>query len=321
MELSRPISVTTANRFIFSLALLPIIPAATTLAVNFLLDLVQGRPVPFDEFRVWQGLFSFLWTTGLILIWRSAVLWTIGRRRFTWLISAVPFIQVAWAQPLWTLPGCRFFSDGLLMIGQHQISAGLWVWLAVWVWWGTERWMMKARERNGVSQRMGPIGKRLVACLGMVPVVFGIFLIAGVAAEDFLNTAYALHVGMGAAAVAAVVLWSIIWRRVIDWSPTTARALVLSAAVLMGMPIALWAALQQSVRESYSIMLGCLPLIGWGVWMAWVTARCPMRINLDESASSPSCPSCGYSLRGLTTTRCPECGCEPTLDQLWAISA
>ncbi len=31
----------------------------------------------------------------------------------------------------------------------------------------------------------------------------------------------------------------------------------------------------------------------------------------------PICPECGYNLSGLTHCRCPECGTEYTLDQLW----
>lgn len=310
-----------ARRFVFSLALLPSVPAAATVVLVWYQDIGGNIPVSFGELRIWQGLFSLFWIAGLLLIWRSAVLWTVGRRRFTWVIGVVPFVQVAWAQPLWTMPGCRFVSDELLMVGQHQVSAGTWVWLAVWVWWGTEKWIMRSCESSRVGERMGPIGRRLVAFLGMVPVVFGIFVIALVAAEDLLKTAYALHLGMGAAALAAAIIWSLIWRRVIVWTAATLRSLACSTLLLMGLPIIMWAVLTSSVREAHSVMLGCLPLIGWGVWMAWVTTRCPMRLNLDESAGGPSCPSCGYSLRGLTTTRCPECDCEPTLDQLWAASA
>jgi hypothetical protein len=31
-----------------------------------------------------------------------------------------------------------------------------------------------------------------------------------------------------------------------------------------------------------------------------------------------ACPTCGYNLTGLTTTRCPECGTQFTLDELFA---
>jgi len=32
---------------------------------------------------------------------------------------------------------------------------------------------------------------------------------------------------------------------------------------------------------------------------------------------APHCPQCTYNLSGLTRTRCPECGMELTLDELW----
>ena len=35
---------------------------------------------------------------------------------------------------------------------------------------------------------------------------------------------------------------------------------------------------------------------------------------------SPRCLQCGYLLIGLSSTRCPECGSEPTLDELWRAS-
>ena len=36
----------------------------------------------------------------------------------------------------------------------------------------------------------------------------------------------------------------------------------------------------------------------------------------DPTAAEIYCPACGYNLRGLYHTRCPECGVEHTLDQL-----
>lgn len=32
---------------------------------------------------------------------------------------------------------------------------------------------------------------------------------------------------------------------------------------------------------------------------------------------APFCPRCSYDLRGRADTRCPECGLQPTLEQLW----
>ena len=33
--------------------------------------------------------------------------------------------------------------------------------------------------------------------------------------------------------------------------------------------------------------------------------------------SPPTCPRCGYNLSGLSQCRCPECGTEFRLDELW----
>ena len=33
--------------------------------------------------------------------------------------------------------------------------------------------------------------------------------------------------------------------------------------------------------------------------------------------NTPCCPRCGYNLSGLTHCRCPECGTEYQLEQLW----
>jgi ssDNA-binding Zn-finger/Zn-ribbon topoisomerase 1 len=32
---------------------------------------------------------------------------------------------------------------------------------------------------------------------------------------------------------------------------------------------------------------------------------------------APTCPNCGYNLSGLRQCRCPECGKEYALDELW----
>ena len=38
-------------------------------------------------------------------------------------------------------------------------------------------------------------------------------------------------------------------------------------------------------------------------------------------AKAITCPTCGYNLTGLTATRCPECGKQCTLDELFAAQA
>ena len=35
--------------------------------------------------------------------------------------------------------------------------------------------------------------------------------------------------------------------------------------------------------------------------------------------AAPRCPKCGYNLSGLTHCRCPECGVEYRLEELWCV--
>ena len=64
---------------------------------------------------------------------------------------------------------------------------------------------------------------------------------------------------------------------------------------------------------------GVLPVVRWGLWTAVSVWMWPgSAFGSSESAESVKCWKCGYLLTGLRSTRCPECGDEPTLDELWA---
>jgi hypothetical protein len=68
-------------------------------------------------------------------------------------------------------------------------------------------------------------------------------------------------------------------------------------------------------------MFATLPVIGWGLWMG-VTVHLWSRDGRGyvETSEGPRCLKCGYLLVGLRATRCPECGDERTLDELWGAS-
>jgi hypothetical protein len=69
-------------------------------------------------------------------------------------------------------------------------------------------------------------------------------------------------------------------------------------------------------------VLAWTPVICWGLWMAGTVRFWPMRPeDIISQSLTPRCRKCGYLLNGLTATRCPECGDEPTLDELWAATA
>jgi hypothetical protein len=51
-------------------------------------------------------------------------------------------------------------------------------------------------------------------------------------------------------------------------------------------------------------------------WFGWTTFIWRQTPEEAAAAAPVPCPVCGYSLSGLRSTSCPECGSTPTLDQL-----
>lgn len=280
-----------------------------------------------DGVRWFHLFFPILWTTGTILIWRSVVMWTLGRACCTAIVSMIPFIQVAVGLPLWTHSGCLGdLSDGMLRIGQHQVLAGVFVWLTMWVWWGVEKAIMTLQgisETTHKSRRVvGPLARCLLASIASIPVVVGVFFVIFVLGDD-LVTISDPWLAYASTAVLAVSIWMLIWRRQMVWSRGVGPRLVFTTLLCFVVPITLCAMLLETGSQVVNVVLVCLPIIGWGVWMAVALPIRRLRAGVllsDEGEDGPRCLKCGYLLKGLTATRCPECGDEPTLDELWAAS-
>lgn len=315
------------RRLIYALALVPIVPAVAGIGVS-LTDSCFGLG-PFDGLRWFHLFFSIFWVGATICIWRGVILWTLGRKWLTALVSMIPLVQVLYGQPLWNVPaaGCRFldFNPEMLRIGQHEIGIGLWVWLAIWIWWGWEKRQMSEQNRHGRRRigRMTPTAKRLAASIGTIPFFFGVFVLSAVALEDALGLANALAESSAVTSVIMVAVWILIWRRTVVWSRAVIGRTAITAAVCLALPIAALLLLEEHLTRDFAqAMLSCLPIIGWGVWMAVTVSFWPAATTgLSEAGPVPRCMNCGYLLIGLSSTRCPECGDEPTLDELWQATA
>ena len=305
-----------SKRLLFAIVLLPIIPATSAILVTLWFK-VFGT-LPNDEFNNCYFCASVIAVTATIIIWRAAIVWTWGRSALTGLVSLVPFVQVVYAQPLWDA-GCR---DIELCMGQYHFTYSFWIWLLIWVWWGWERCAMHNLSRSRSTHRltMSPIDVRLMASFAVLPFTFGAFLVAGVAVNSFTSLADWIPGAYACAACVTVLVWYLVWRRVVAWSSAAFWYPLGLATILMGLPITatyLWAGGTSS--DFIEVTLYALPIFGWGLWMAITTASWPIRPELRViPGDAPRCPQCGYLLTGLTSTRCPECGHEPTLDELWA---
>jgi len=304
------------RRLVCALALLPIVPAVSIIGVTAIDSTIGLGTV--DEFRWFHLLFAALWVIATILIWRTAILWTLGRRWLTALVCLIPFVQVTHALPLWD-SGC--ITDDILRAGQHQLGIGVFIWLSIWVWWGWEKRRMAHDivAKQLMPKRMAPTARRLAASIGTIPVAFGCFLIVNVALDDIFDwsTQITLTLSYALTAIITTTIWTVIWRSAVTWSNLTIRRTVFATVLTLALPITatlLW----QGPPEFLSVTLATLPVIGWGVWMAWTINIWP--VGASESSAhdaTPRCMKCGYPLIGLRATRCPECGDEPTLDELW----
>ena len=309
------------RRFVLALALLPIVPASSAIAVAVAEKL---GPAPFDGHWWFHLFFTVFWMAGSIMVWRTTIIWTFGRTGLTALVSLIPFMQIVWNKPLWNA-GC--ISSDVLRVGQHQVSCGLWVWLAVWVWWGMEKTIMaKQRSVQDSTHRRSPWLARLGASIGMFPCVFGFFLIVMVFLDNVVKipapaTATLLFWMYLTCGLFAFIAWCVIWRKVILWSEGVIAATAGAWLFLVGLPIACQFFASTAANNMIDMTIMSAPVIGWGIWLGWTMWYWPMRIEPGgSSAQAPACMNCGYSLRGLKATRCPECGDEPTIDELWAAS-
>ncbi|MFQ5591291.1 MAG: hypothetical protein ACE5HE_09030 [Phycisphaerae bacterium] len=311
------------RRFVYALVLLPIVPAISIVGATALNERVLSSP--WDQFRLVHLLLSVLWVGLSILIWRRAIIWTLGRKRLTALVSMIPFVQVVYGQPIWDA-GC--VSADILRMGQHQIGIGVWVWLAIWVWWGWEKKTemsttdLEASMMNPSVVAL-PVVKRMVASIGSIPFLFGVFVIILIALDDLagLSGSVGTASAYGLSSIVAAAVWITIWREYVVWSRRTEWLTIVGAALLLIGPSAAQLAIKRADTFP-EIALGALPVIGWGMWMAGTVSYWPMRPLVGDSTRDrfPRCLKCGYLLIGLRATRCPECGDEPTLDELWGVA-
>jgi hypothetical protein len=305
------------RRLVCALTLVPIVFAtATATAACCQAYLVLPG---FDELR-WMHLFMPLLAVFCsILIWRSVIIWTLGRQALTAALAVVPFLQVVFGRPLWDA-GC--VTTDLLRIGQGQVGIALWIWLMIWVWWGWERFRRSTGQAGPLFGRlqMNRSVKLVVASIGTLPFGFGMFFIVGIALEDIIAvpSPYLWPLAYLTAATLAILAWLVIWRAKVQWTSTARWRTAASAVLLIGLPAG-GTVLIDLVGSPLDAILCVLPVVGWGFWMASTMWLWPLQVSgMPVSVDGPSCLRCGYLLKGLTRTRCPECGTEPTLDELWA---
>ncbi|MCZ6816087.1 MAG: hypothetical protein O7F76_05225 [Planctomycetota bacterium] len=129
----------------------------------------------------------------------------------------------------------------------------------------------------------------------------------------------------GVTSLFIVVAWILIWRRQVVW--TAGRRQMTIVAGLLALIPALLVNLIISATSRFvdevAIVIG--GLCWCSVWLAltvfiWRETALERAKRLGEvSESAIACPNCGYNMTGLRQARCPECGTQYTLDELFGM--
>lgn len=129
----------------------------------------------------------------------------------------------------------------------------------------------------------------------------------------------------GATALFVGIYWLRLWRHSVNWRAGRVRRTVLAAAgcVLAGVvvgTIMTW--LTDINTPSFGIFIaGLVAMVSWLPITIVLWKETPLeRANRLRQAATDVlfCPRCGYNMTGLYEARCPECGAQFTLNQLYA---
>lgn len=173
---------------------------------------------------------------------------------------------------------------------------------------------------------MAPTITRLVLSLALIvaaPVIYTIGFIIWYETMGYGNVATGLLLADVGVGLAFAIGWMAIWMGEVRWNPQriTLTALVFACSCLFAGVIGLviYGAMNES--ELGILIGGMLWVVFWlfGTGFAWMERPAERRRRLaNVGAADVVCPTCGYSLKGLKATACPECGSSFTIDQLFA---
>lgn len=303
------------------LAVMWVLPGTSILAAELLDNLTINPPIHDMLFVV-----VFLGTAQLLgvsfLVWRRFVTWTLGRYLSTGAVTVAVLAHVLVWQPIWQA-GC--VEEDFLRLGQSCALGGVWVVVAAYLWWGIAEGVGYLRRRV-----MPPYAVRLIYGFALVPFIPGLWVIlamlavkalpGGAAPLSLNRDNLAIMLANFVCGLLVVIWWSTVWRRAVHWTRGLARrSAALAAAYLVIVTLV-------PIRGFNSDWVDSLPITGplilTGLWFV-ITTRMwrphtaeGLRITGDVK-SRLVCVTCGYSLIGLREARCPECGEQSTLDELF----
>lgn len=168
---------------------------------------------------------------------------------------------------------------------------------------------------------------RLVLAMLILPISMAIFVlaffvvIAGLGGPPSL-TSVLLIWSVVYAFIA--IYWMMLWNEMIVWTPTRRTRTIVAAFGAIGagtiIAILIWPNVPR--EEAIAVLLGGgVPPIVWVLATVFIWRETAQeRLARLKAAGTDTivCSVCGYNMTGLKEARCPECGAQYTLDQLYA---
>jgi hypothetical protein len=119
--------------------------------------------------------------------------------------------------------------------------------------------------------------------------------------------------------------WVAVWRKTVNWTPARVARTRNAAAAAVAAGLVAGLATGTLERDFGYFIASITPPLLWLVATVLVwretdeerRARLRLQNRRGDQPAVP-CPTCGYDMTGLKGTRCPECGCEFTVDEILA---
>ena len=172
---------------------------------------------------------------------------------------------------------------------------------------------------------MSPLLSRILLTIVLFPLATLFNLIVYLACDEHLEGEIEIAVPAMLTAIFAAGYWLFVWRKAVRWTGrrvtrtliAAGAAATISAAIVAGCAVAF-----ENFDSDIATYVGCVlaPLL-WMIATAfiWRETAAEREVRLTRpGGESIVCPACTYDLTGLREARCPECGAQYTLNELFA---
>lgn len=120
-----------------------------------------------------------------------------------------------------------------------------------------------------------------------------------------------------------VTAWLAIWRAQVTWNRWRRQLTFVSVLWSLGAGSIVGLALGMLANEEVGLLfVGLVWFVSWipSTALIWRETARERAVRLRAVAvGTLACPHCGYNLTGLHEARCPECGTQYTLNELFAL--